>query len=63
MSDPQFHRDHREHGGAPEHLDDDLLAEITEDERVHAGLDDFNPAAGAGVCAGEAPPSVRDNHD
>ncbi len=43
MSDPQFHRDRREHGGAPQHLDDDLLAEITEDERVEAGLDDFNP--------------------
>ncbi len=43
MSDPQFHRDRREHGGAPQHLDDDRLAEITEDERVDAGLDDFNP--------------------
>ena len=43
MSDPQFHRDHREHGGAPRRLDDDLLAEIAEDERVDAGLDDFNP--------------------
>ncbi len=43
MSDPQFHRDRREHGGAPQHLDDDLLAEVTEDERVEAGLDDFNP--------------------
>jgi hypothetical protein len=43
MSEPEFHRDRREHGGAPQHLDDDLLAEITEDERVEAGLDDFNP--------------------
>jgi hypothetical protein len=43
MSDPQFHRDRREHGGAPQHLDDDLLAEITEDERVDAGVDDYNP--------------------
>jgi hypothetical protein len=43
MTEPEFHRDHREHGGAPQRLDDDKLAEITEDERVEAGLDDFNP--------------------
>jgi hypothetical protein len=43
MSDPEFHRDRREHGGAPQRLDDDLLAEMTEDERVDAGLDDYNP--------------------
>jgi hypothetical protein len=43
MSEPQFNRDRREHGGAPQRLDDDKLAEITEDERVDAGLDDFNP--------------------
>jgi len=43
MSEPQFHRDRHEHGGAPQHLDDDLLSEITEDERVEAGLDAYNP--------------------
>jgi hypothetical protein len=43
MSDPEFHRDRREHGGAPQRLDDDQLAELTEDERVDAGLDDYNP--------------------
>jgi len=43
MTEPEFHRDRREHGGAPQRLDDDKLAEITEDERVEAGLDDFNP--------------------
>jgi hypothetical protein len=43
MSNPEFHRDRREHGGAPQRLDDDLLAEITEDERVEAGIDDYNP--------------------
>jgi hypothetical protein len=43
MTDPEFHRDRREHGGAPQRLDDDRLAEITEDERVEAGLDDYNP--------------------
>jgi hypothetical protein len=43
MSEPEFHRDRREHGGASQRLDDDKLAEITEDERVEAGLDAFNP--------------------
>lgn len=41
--DQEFHRDRRYHGGAPERLDDDRLAELTEDERVEAGLDPFNP--------------------
>lgn len=43
MSESQFHRDRREHGGASQRLDDDKLAEMTEDERVEAGLDDYNP--------------------
>jgi hypothetical protein len=43
MTEPEFHRDRREHGGAPQRLDDDLLADITEDERVDAGLDDYTP--------------------
>jgi hypothetical protein len=43
MSEPHFHRDRREHGGAPQRLDDDTLAEMAEDERVDAGLDDYNP--------------------
>src|SRR5215475_7624149 len=43
MTNPEFHRDRREHGGAPQRLDDDLLAEIAEDERVEAGIDDYNP--------------------
>jgi hypothetical protein len=43
MSEPHIHYDRREHGGAPQRLDDDELAEITEDERVAAGLDDYNP--------------------
>src|ERR1700734_687291 len=43
MSEPEFHRDRRQHGGAAQRLDDDKLAELTEDERVDAGLDDFNP--------------------
>jgi hypothetical protein len=43
MSNPEFHRDRREHGGASQRLNDDQLAELTEDERVEAGLDDYNP--------------------
>jgi len=39
----RFHRDRREHGGAPEHLDDDQLAQLTEEERVAAGLDAYDP--------------------
>ncbi len=39
----QFHRDRREHGGASEHLDDDKLARLTEEERVAAGLDAYDP--------------------
>jgi hypothetical protein len=39
----EFHRNRREHGGAPQHVDDDRLARLTEEERVEAGLDDYDP--------------------
>ena len=39
----EFHRDRREHGGASQRLDDDQLAELAEEERVAAGLDDYDP--------------------
>jgi len=39
----QFHRDRREHGGAPFRIDDDRLARLTEEERVEAGVDDYDP--------------------
>ena len=39
----EFHRDRREHGGAPQRLNDDQLAELTEEERVDAGLDNYDP--------------------
>jgi hypothetical protein len=35
-----FHRERREHGGASEHLNDDQLARLTEEERKEAGLED-----------------------
>ena len=42
-SPAEFHRDRREHGGASQHLNDDQLAELAEDERVDAGIDAYNP--------------------
>ena len=41
--EPEVRRDRREHGGAPDRLDDDALARRTEQERVDAGLDAFDP--------------------
>ncbi|HEY2288921.1 MAG TPA: hypothetical protein VGH88_24520 [Streptosporangiaceae bacterium] len=39
----EFHRDRREHGGASARPDDDRLARLTEEERVEAGLDAYDP--------------------
>ena len=39
----EFHRPRREHPGKLERLDDDQLARLTEEERVAAGLDAFDP--------------------
>lgn len=66
-SEPHFNRDRREHGGAPQRLDDDTLAEMAENERVDAGLDDYNPdevppATDAPPPGTEAPrPDVRES--
>lgn len=38
-----FHRERREHGGASQRLSDDRLAELTEEERVEAGLEPYDP--------------------
>jgi hypothetical protein len=46
----EFHRDRREHGGEIDRLNDDQLAELTEEERVDAGLDAYDP--------GEVPPAT-----
>jgi hypothetical protein len=48
----QFHRERREHGGMAEHLDDDRLARLTEEERVAAGIDAYDPD--------EVPPATDD---
>jgi hypothetical protein len=37
------HRDRREHGGLPLRPDEDELARRTEQERVDAGVDDYDP--------------------
>jgi len=39
----QFHRDRKEHGGLQYHADDDRLARLAEEERVAAGVDDYDP--------------------
>src|SRR6266513_735037 len=39
----ESHRNRREHPGKLERLDDDQLARLTEEERVEAGLDDYDP--------------------
>jgi hypothetical protein len=39
----QFRRDRHEHGGSAEHIDDDRLARLTEEERVAAGIDAYDP--------------------
>jgi hypothetical protein len=41
--DEAFRRDRSQHGGAPEHLNDNRLAHGAEDERVEAGIDPYNP--------------------
>ena len=39
----EFHRNRREHGGEIDRLDEDQLARLTEEERVEAGVDDYDP--------------------
>ena len=39
----EFRRDRHEHGGYPDHVDDDRLARLTEEERVEAGVDAYDP--------------------
>jgi hypothetical protein len=41
--DEEFHRDRREHGGEIDRLDEEQLARLTEEERVEAGVDDYDP--------------------
>lgn len=43
QNEAEFRPDRHEHAKAPEHLDDDQLARLAEEERVEAGLDPYNP--------------------
>jgi hypothetical protein len=36
-------RDRQEHAKSPDRIDDDVLAHRTEQERVQAGIDDYDP--------------------
>jgi hypothetical protein len=54
----RFHRDRREHGGASQRLDDDQLARLTEEERVDAGLDAYDPDEVP--SATDTPPQAED---
>ena len=47
-----FHKDRREGGGLPLRPNDDQLAELTEEERVDAGIDPYEPD--------EIPPATDD---
>jgi hypothetical protein len=38
-----FHPDRHQHAKASQRLSDDQLAELAEEERVEAGLDDYDP--------------------
>lgn len=55
LPEESAHRDRHEHGGAPARPDDDALAERTEQERVDAGLDAFDPNE-VPAATDEAPP-------
>ena len=39
----RFHHRRSEHGGEIDRLDEDQLARLTEEERVAAGVDDYDP--------------------
>ena len=57
----EFRPDRREHGKAPQRLDDDQLAELTEEERVSAGVDDYDPDEVP--PASDEPPAAQDIRD
>ncbi|HZC39883.1 MAG TPA: hypothetical protein VE343_04355 [Streptosporangiaceae bacterium] len=59
----EFRRDRREHGGSPQHIDDDRLARLTEEERVEAGLDDYDPAEVPPATDAPPPPDVSQSDE
>jgi hypothetical protein len=60
-------RDRRGHAGQPDRVDDDALAEATEEERVDAGLADYAPgdvpAAADALPEGSSPAADRAQRD
>lgn len=56
-------RDRREHGGAPQSPDDDELARRTEEERVAAGVDDYDPDEVPPATDDPVPTDVRDTDE
>jgi hypothetical protein len=62
----RFHRDRREHGGASQYLDndqDDQLARLTEEERVAAGLDAYDPDEVPPATDTPQPEDITQNED
>ncbi|MBO0771302.1 MAG: DEAD/DEAH box helicase [Actinobacteria bacterium] len=59
----EFRRDRREHGGSPQHIDDDRLARLTEEERVEAGLDDYDPDEVPPATDAPSPPDVSQSDE
>jgi hypothetical protein len=57
---PEVRKDRRVHGGAPLHPDDDALAERTEQERVDAGLADYDPATVPDATDDPVPVDIRE---
>ncbi|MGW7680131.1 hypothetical protein ACWGID_05285 [Kribbella sp. NPDC054772] len=57
------HRDRREHGGAPTSPNDDELARRTEQERVEAGIDAYDPDDVPPATDDPVPTDVRDTEE
>lgn len=59
----EFRRDRREHGKAPQRLDDDQLAELAEEERVDAGVDDYDPDEVPPATDEPVPTDIRESEE
>lgn len=59
----EFRRDRREHGKAPQRLDDDQLAELAEEERVDAGIDDYDPDEVPPATDEPVPTDIRETEE
>jgi hypothetical protein len=59
----RFHRDRRVHGGMPSKPDDDQLARLTEEERVAAGLDAYDPDEVPPATDAPVPADITDTEE